>query len=204
VPAYSIRDMAEDTAGFKEALGLDCAPIVGGSMGGMIAEELALAHPKRVGTLSLACPEPHVDLHLRIVLQSFGAWRLDKEDFARSLSVWVLTHRYLADEKNLRAYLNLMFDNPHSQSDAAYLRQLGACLGQDAPERLGQIRALTLVLAGSEDILTPTRLSQLMVERIPRAKLVVIPGGPHGFLWENASEFNRAITSFLQENRLGR
>jgi 3-oxoadipate enol-lactonase len=205
VPAYSIRDMAEDTAGCMEALGLDCAHIVGASMGGMIAQELALAHPERVGTLTLACSEPHVDPYLRIILQSFGAWRrrLDKEDLARSQSVWVLTHAYLADEKNFRAFMNLMFDNPHPQSDASYLRQLGACLGHDALERLGQIRAPTLVLVGSEDILTPLRLAKLMVERIPHAKLVVIPGGPHGFLWENAPEFNRSIIAFLKGHPLG-
>jgi 3-oxoadipate enol-lactonase len=204
VPVYSIRDMAEDTAGFMEALGLDCAHVVGVSMGGMIGQELALAHSERVGTLTLACSEPHVDPYLRIVLQCLGAWRrrLDKEDFARSLGVWVLSHRYVADEKNLRAYINLMFDNPHPQSDACYLRQLEACLGHDALERLGRIQAPTLVLVGSEDILTPPRLAKLMAERIPGAKLDIIPGGPHGFLWENAPEFNRAIIAFLQEHRL--
>jgi pimeloyl-ACP methyl ester carboxylesterase len=204
VPAYTIRDMAEDTVGLMDALGLDSAHVVGDSMGGMIAQELAIAHPDRLRTLTLVCTEPHVDPYLGLICESWRSMRsrLEKKDFARAASVWVMSHRYLAEEKNVREFVDLMFDNPHPQSDAGFFRQLDACLGHDTLGRLERIQAPTLVLVGEEDILTPPRLSRLMVERIPGAKLVVIPEGPHGFIWEQAPEVNRVILDFLGEHRL--
>ena len=203
MPAYSIREMAEDTVGLMDALGLDSAHVVGDSMGGMIAQELAIAHPGRLRTLSLVCTEPHVDPYLKLVCESWRSMRsrLDRKDFARALSVWVMSHRYLADERNVRAFVDLMFFNPHPQSDACFLLQLDACLGHDTLGRLGRIQAPTLVLVGDEDILTPPRMSRLIVERIPGAKLVVVPEGPHGFIWEQPAEVNRAIVEFIGEHQ---
>ncbi len=203
-PAYSIRDMAEDTIGLMDALRVDSAHVMGGSMGGDIAQELAIAHPERVRTLVLACTTPHTDPYLRLTLESWRAMRrrLDPEDFARAMSVWGMSHTYLAGESNLRAYIDLLWANPFPQSDAAFLRQLDACLGHDTLDRVHRIQAPTLVVTGDEDIITPPRLSRLLAERIPGAKVLFVPGTAHCFIWEKPTESTRIFLEFLSEHRL--
>ncbi len=204
IPTYSIRDMASDTIGFMDALGIDRAHIVGASMGGLIAQELVLAHPQRVGTLTLICTHPGTDPYLRLVLDSFRAMRscLDRVNCARAMSVWIMSRFFLSDEKNLRDYVDFLCANPHPQSDAAYFRQLDACSGHDALDRIHEIQVPTVIMVGEEDIITPPRLSRIIADRISGARLVIIPGAAHGVFLEKAAEVCREIIGFLREHRL--
>jgi hypothetical protein len=73
---------------------------------------------------------------------------------ARALSVWVMSHRYLANPESVRAFVQVLLENPHPQSDACFLRQLDACLGHDALGRLAGIRMPTLVLVFADIVCT--------------------------------------------------
>ncbi len=204
-PSYRMMDMAEDAAGLLQALQISRAHIVGCSMGAMIAQELALARPDLVATLVLAATAAQADAYLRLVMGSWAAMRrgLGREDFARALSVWIMSPPFLSLPGNLQRYLDLLLATPFPQSVAGFLRQVEACLGHDTLDRLERIQAPTLILAGEADILTPVRYAQAMAARIPGAELAVIPGGSHGFPFETPEAFHDPLLPFLDRHRFG-
>jgi pimeloyl-ACP methyl ester carboxylesterase len=79
----------------------------------------------------------------------------------------------------------------------AILAQVGACTAHCTTDRLGQIKAPTLVITGDGDLLIPPAHSDVLARGIPGARMVTIPGGSHGFNFENAPDFNRAVLEFL-------
>ena len=83
----------------------------------------------------------------------------------------------------------------------AILAQVMATQGHDTIERLGRIKAPTLVLVGDSDLLIPPSNSDSLAAKIPGAKLVKIPGGSHGFNFEIPDVFNRAVLDFLASVR---
>lgn len=81
-----------------------------------------------------------------------------------------------------------------------YRRQSQAAMGHDSTDRLGSITCLTHVICGAEDIFTPLRYSQALVDAIPGATLSVIPEAGHGMFWEATEHFNEVVLQFLREH----
>ncbi|MDR9458607.1 MAG: alpha/beta hydrolase [Dehalococcoidia bacterium] len=197
---YSTAMMAGDTAGLLDALGVERAHIMGLSMGGMIAQELALRYPKRVKSLILAATaaipyswSTHV-LGLRIRLAQEGV----KQETLITLQLsWLFTDKFFDNPDIVRTVTDIMLSNPHSQPVHGYTRQFAACTEHDTRERIGKIIAPTLVLVGKEDMLLPVKMSEELAAGISNAELVVLEGGGHGFLIEIADKFNLAVLDFL-------
>ena len=200
---YTIRTMADDTVGLLDALGIDRAHVAGLSMGGMIAQEMAITSPGRVRTLQLHATLARVDPFLRAVGQSLLHARaaLGREEYVRLLLTWVLSPRTYAEHAdNVEMMVRIMVDHPYPASLAGLTRQAEACWAHDTLERLDQIRCPTLITAGADDIFVPPRFSQELNARIPGAELSVIEGGGHGYLWEQAPAFNDACLQFLRKH----
>ena len=200
---YTIRMMADDTVGLLDALGIDRAHVAGLSMGGMIAQEMAITSPGRVRTLQLHATLARVDPFLRAVGQSLLHARaaLGREEYVRLLLTWVLSPRTYAEHAdNVEMMVRIMVDHPYPASLAGLTRQAEACWAHDTLERLDQIRCPTLITAGADDIFVPPRFSQELHARIPGAELSVIEGGGHGYLWEQAPAFNDACLQFLRKH----
>ena len=197
---YSTATMADDTAGLLDALGVDRAHIMGLSMGGMIAQELALRYPKRVKSLVLAATaaipyswSTHV-LGLRIRLAQEGV----KQETLIALRLsWLFTDKFFDNPEIVRTVTDIMLSNPYPQPEQGYARQFAACTEHDTRERIGKITAPTLVLVGKEDMLLPVKMSEELAAGIPNAELVVLEGGGHGFLIEITNKFNLAVLDFL-------
>jgi len=195
--------MADDTVGLLDALGIDRAHVAGLSMGGMIAQEMAITCPGRVRTLQLHATLARVDPFLRAVGQSLLHARaaLGREEYVRLLLTWVLSPRTYAEHAdNVEMMVRIMVDHPYPASLAGLTRQAEACWAHDTLERLDQIRCPTLITAGADDIFVPPRFSQELHARIPGAELSVIEGGGHGYLWEQAPAFNDACLQFLRKH----
>lgn len=197
---YSIRGMAEDTAALMEAIGVERAHVVGASMGGMIAQELAINFPERVKRLVIACSRARAgELRKRVAVAQRALWEAGvPRDAIRAIQQpWGSTSQVLQDEELPLAALALAEKDPYPIETHAYLRQLDATMEHDTLERLGRIQAPALVLVGGEDVLTPPYESAELASLIPGAQLRILPRGGHGFTAEYPQLFNRAVLSFL-------
>ena len=199
---YSIADMADDAAGLLDHLEIGSTHVYGVSMGGMIAQEVALRHPERVRSLILGCTSPCL-LALppseKAVRDVTEAAELPlRESFERS--IWVgYSDTYLAAHKDdlwLRSQVEAGLQSPLD----AWRRQYAAVAEFDVRERVEQIRAPTLVMTGDEDPLVPAENSRFLAERIPGARLIVFPRGRHGFNVEFEEESNAAVLDFVQRH----
>jgi 3-oxoadipate enol-lactonase len=213
---YTVHEMADDAAGLLDVLHVARAHVVGVSMGGMIAQELALRHPERVHGLVLACtyPEPDADIerNRRFSVQQLGGSiteggdvqidlkAINPMDFLQQLLPMVFNQAFIANElpKLLQVFSGAL---QYGFSMEAILGQVGAVMSHKATDRLGRITAPTLVITGDADRLIPPANSDILAKGIPGAKLVKIPGGSHGFNFETPEIFNRAVLEFLASVR---
>ena len=200
---YTIRMMAADTLGLMDALGIAGAHVVGVSMGGMIAQELALAHPDRVRSLHLGCTLARPDAYM---LALNAAWRemrigLGREPMLRALCLWLFAPVTYAERPELvEAMLQNSLTNPYPQSLVGFLRQGEAITAHDTLERLSAIRCPTLVSVAEDDILVPPRFSREIAGRIPRAELQVVIGAAHGYFLERPDVFNQLSLDFIAQS----
>jgi len=189
-PPYTIRTMADDTAGLIAALGIERAHVVGVSMGGMIAQELALAYPGRVRSLHLGCTTARPDTHMRAALTP--------DALVRALMLWLFSYRtYDERPEFVEAVIQTALANPFPQSLTGFLGQTAAIEHHDTLARLPGIHCPTLVSVAEDDILVPPRFSRELVARIPGAALRAVVGAGHVYFWEQADAFNALCLDFL-------
>jgi 3-oxoadipate enol-lactonase len=197
---YTTPMMADDTVGLLDALGIERAHVCGVSMGGMIAQEIALRHPARVRTLQLHATLARPDAYMKALVE---AWRkvriaLGHEEAARVLALWLFAPcSYEERPEFVELVLQNALANPHPQSLTGYLRQGDAVLGHDTLERLDQLRCPTLVSVADQDVLVPPRFSHAIAQRVPGAELKTIADAGHAYLWEKADAFNAMCLEFL-------
>jgi len=197
---YTTALMAADTLALMDALGIDRAHVVGVSMGGMIAQELALAAPARVRSLHLGCTLARPDAYLRALLE---AWRdvrtaLPRERAVRAMALWMFApETYDTRPDFVETIIQTSLANPFPQTVTGFLRQADAVAAHDTLDRLGAIRCPTLVSVGEEDILVPPRFSRELAARIPGAELRILPGAGHVYFWECPEAFNALCLEFM-------
>lgn len=196
---YPIGRFVDDTIGLLDHVGIGPAHVVGYSMGGMIAQELALRAPGRLRSLTLVATIPKCDGHEALLVESLKSAKrhFTPEEFSKTLGLRAFTHRFFNNPDAVKAWMGKVLANPYPQSIAAFLRQADAVIGHDALDRLHGVSVPTHVVVGDEDELTAPRHSRLLAERIPGARLTTIPGVGHGLPVEKAPEFNKAVLEFL-------
>jgi 3-oxoadipate enol-lactonase len=195
---YSLEQMAADALAVLDHAGIDSAHVMGASMGGAIAQLLALHHPERVRSLVLACTACRNHPWRRELLAEWASIANERgmNEMARRAVHWVVAPRSVR-----RLWPALGWFGPLAMSPPAhaFASQVRAIL--DAPEervdRLATLDIPTLVVVGNQDILTPRGDSEELAERIPGAELVVISGAAHGLMIEHATTFNRVVLDFL-------
>lgn len=200
---YTIRMMADDLAGLLGELGLRGAHVLGVSMGGFIAQELAINYPEMVKGLVLACTSfggsrslPMPEETLRAITEVEG---LSREEVIRRGLATGLTASYLERKREeFERMVTWRLEEPVPRY--AWLRQFEACQAFDASGRVGAIRAPTLVITGDQDRVIPAGNSRLLAEAIPGARLATVKEAGHLFFIERAAEFNRLVKDFLEED----
>ena len=186
VPAsYSLDDLAADTAGLRDALELASAHVVGASMGGFIAQLLAIHHPSRVRSLcsimsstgdrSVGQPRPEI---VPMLMVSPPAERSSYVDARLAIARRLASPGFPFDEQRSRDVIGLAFDRAYYPAGAQ--RQLAAVLAaRDRTRALGELRLPTLVIHGAEDPLVHRSGGEATARAIPGAELLVIPGMGH-------------------------
>ncbi|HVD58395.1 MAG TPA: alpha/beta hydrolase [Thermoleophilaceae bacterium] len=200
---YEITDMAQDTLALADGLELESFHLVGVSMGGAIAQEVALAAPDRVRTLTLAMTWPRGGAWAAKLSELWSARveHMSREERVDELMLLTLSEDFFENADGVAWLRDLMLQNPYPQSVDAFARQLDASSRHDARERLGRLAIPTHVIGAEHDILVPVWKSSELAELIPGARLSVIDAGPHGANLENAEEFNRLVLDFLDQSR---
>jgi pimeloyl-ACP methyl ester carboxylesterase len=197
---YTTAGMADDAAALLSFLGAKRAHVLGVSLGGMIAQEAALRHPGRVERLVLACTSPGGSVSERPSPDALAAFARtpggDREAELRRMIPFLYTGRFRREHpEEIEAFIARRLSAPAPPE--GYAAQLAAAVGHSAGDRLKGIRAPTLVIAGSADLLVPPVNSERIAERIPGAKLVMLAGAPHRVFAENAEAFNGEVLAFL-------
>lgn len=196
---FDIATMADDAAALLDALAIaEPVHVAGFSMGGAIAQELALRHPERVRSLLLSGTWAGPDRRLTSL---FEHWRWMTEAAptprARSegIALWVFTPRAHADG-TVEAAIEAFLADPNPQPLEAFRRTLDACIGHDARDRLGAITAPTLVCHGDIDAVCPPAANRALAELIPGAEITVLEGEGHLPLIESPERFGSVLTGF--------
>jgi 3-oxoadipate enol-lactonase len=196
--AYSMEQMADDAVAVLDRIGVGSAHVVGASMGGVITQILALRHPERVRSLTLACTACHHHAWRKELLASWAETAQTRGLGAMTAEAarWVIGPRSF---RRLAPALGWMGPLALSRPPHAFVGQVAGILSIDdhLADELDRISAPTLVMVGNQDILTPRGDAEEIAERIETAELVVISGAAHGFMIEHASTFNRILLDFL-------
>jgi len=201
VMEYSIRLFADDTARLMAALDIERACILGISMGGYIAQELALNYPAKVEKLVLGCTGCGGEKAVRMSperMQKFNASAgLQPEEILRKNMDIYYSDDFVAHSlERVEEFVNISLR--HSQPVDAFMRQFDACQRHDTADRLGRISIPTLIMTGDDDPLVPPQNSYVLQKLIPGADLSVFPGGRHCFFIEHAEQFNEKVVEFLK------
>jgi pimeloyl-ACP methyl ester carboxylesterase len=198
---YNVAEMAGDAVQVLDEAGVERGHVVGTSLGGMIAQELALAHPERVDRLVLACttpggpkahPMPQVTVALMTeaaTLEPAVALRRFVENALAPATVAVhpeLVDRIMAHRLGT------------AQAPAAWAAQASAGVTFDAYDRLESLASPTLVQHGDEDVVVDPRNGDLLLELVPGARIDRFPGTGHLFFWEAPERFVTSVSAFLE------
>ncbi|HLY50491.1 MAG TPA: alpha/beta fold hydrolase [Solirubrobacteraceae bacterium] len=197
---FQISDFAADTAALMDALELERAHVVGSSMGGAIAQELALAYPERVRSLVLNGTWCRGDRFLHEIFRNW-MWSAEQadsiRDFLVTVNLWCFSPR-IWNEGIMDEWIAAAEASPYAQSVDAFVRSSQALIEHDSADRIDAISVPTLVTVGELDLVLPERFSQAIVDRIPGARLVVIPAAGHQPFQEAPEDYNRLVDEFWQ------
>lgn len=191
---YRTAEMADDYAELISRLDLGPVGVAGISMGGAIAQELALRHPELVSRLVLVATWARCDPHTAEIFRVLARiW--DRPEAATALLQWLIwTPDWFAAH---RAELLAERANADRMPVAAVTAQVAACVTHDALDRLERISVPTLVTAGSADLFVPPAASRAVADAIPGAALEVFDGAGHTHHWEQLERFNRLVEEWL-------
>jgi len=193
---YPIALMAADAAAVLDAAGVKRVHIFGLSMGGMIAQEFALQYPNRVQSLILGCTSPggtHAVLAEPAATQLLFSRGLSPEDFSKAINSFI----YDSGTPKERIDQDFVLRKRWYPRPEGYIAQLHGILAWEAYSRLPQISAPVLVIHGESDRLVPPANGRIIAERIPGAKLVMIPHASHILGTDQPDAAHHAVLEFL-------
>jgi len=194
--------LAADALALLDHLSLGSVDVLGLSLGGLVAQELALLAPDRVRSLVLAATAARLPGRTR---RALDAWRrlllagVDADAFRAEQFAWVLGAATLEDDALTEGILTALAGAP-VPSAAGFAAQAGACLAHDTRERASRIGAPALVLAGEDDVLLPAAAAEELARLLPRGRFERHPGG-HAFLSESTAAVAASVLRFLGSAR---
>jgi pimeloyl-ACP methyl ester carboxylesterase len=196
---YSVPQFASDAAGLLRLLEIESAHIIGISMGGMIAFELAASYPQMVRSMVIVNTGPEM------VPRTFQERMMILN---RKLMVRLLNMRQIGEVLSRRIFpnpehesLRWQFVERWAENDPrAYRRAMNGLIGWSVADKLGDIECPTLVVAADQDY-TPVEVKREYVAKMPRAELVVIQDSHHATPVEHPEQFNAVVAAFLSLHR---
>jgi pimeloyl-ACP methyl ester carboxylesterase len=199
---YDIAVLAADVVALADRLGLASFHLLGSSMGGAIAQEVALAHPERVRSLTLCVSYAGNGVwgRERTRLDLAHAARMSDEERAAELMLLNLSESTLEEMGDeLGMMVRMVLSYPYRQRGEGYERQLAAAGTHEARDRLGALAMPVHVVGAEQDLMVPVWRSRELARLIPDARLSIIDGAGHAVHLERTAEYNRLVLDFLRE-----
>ncbi|MGZ6212505.1 MAG: alpha/beta fold hydrolase [Candidatus Binataceae bacterium] len=198
---YTIAMLADDTAALIDHLGFSPAHVIGVSMGGMIAQELALRHPAKIRSLVLGCTTPGGPKEIRAegnaLSAAYSLQPMSAEERGAALAQAVYSKGYLARHPEIIAAM-IEARRQRPIDPVALGHRMKALAAHDTYDRLPNISCPTLVITGKDDALISWENSRLLAKRIPGATLEVLDPAGHCFWLERPEDARAAMVRFFQ------
>ncbi len=200
-PPYSIKNMAKDTIALMDHLKIDRAHILGHSMGGYIAQEMAIHYPDRILKLILESTAPFSSVRNNKLFDNlYRAWKtgIDMELWMNQFIFWIFTPKTIQNEKFIKSYISYMLDYPYPQSIEGFQGQIQAIAEFNASDCLHKIQSETLIMIGEEDILIRPKEADMLYQGISRASYpTYIEKAAHNIHSETSKSFTNSVLGFL-------
>jgi 3-oxoadipate enol-lactonase len=197
VGPYTIRMMADDTIALMDYLDIKKANILGASMGGMIAQEVAINYPERVARLVLACTFCCKDEAGGDTAEQAKLLNLSPHKMVAHMAKLAVNKPFYQFVIGNLAMIQTIFLSASAR--AGLEGQTEACNKHNTLDRLPLVKAPTLVIVGTKDRIIKPVSSELIARNIPGATLKKIEGGSHMFFMEMKSIFNKEVLDFLKK-----
>jgi 3-oxoadipate enol-lactonase len=200
---YSIKQMAADAAALLDYLSISKVHIAGHSMGGQIAQELALAYPEKIQSLILLSSLAKTDEKFYSLIELFGelTQKLEGMLYQKVLLPWLFTDAFYSTPGAMEQLIQMIENQPFPPTPSGLYHQCRAILASDTSDRLKDIHCPTLVVVGNQDIMTPIKFSEQLTQGIPNAELVILERGGHAFVLESADAVVKVMLDFLAKHR---
>jgi len=199
---YEVADMADDTLAVLDELGIEDFHLLGVSMGGAIAQNVALTAPQRVRTLTLCVTWGGSGRYgeARSALLGEQYRRMSHEEQVDYLLLLTMSEEFYEDANAVAWLRRMILSNPNPQQTEGFVRQLAACGRHDVRDRLGELSMPTHVIGAEHDQMVPPWKSTELAELIPGAKLTMLERAAHLVNIEGAEAFNAAVLEFLAQD----
>lgn len=202
--SYTTEVLADDVAGFMQALRIPRAHIFGLSLGAAVGMWLAAKYPETVQSLSLHSGWPKTDAYLKSVIESFQviakAMGNVPEMVILALFPWCVTPELYAAKPDYIESLAAFVRSRPAQPVASFMQQSNAVIGHDVEAHLKRISAPAQITFGRHDAATSTRFADRLKGGIRNSELLIFEGCSHAPIYENVAEFNEKTLRFLKSN----
>jgi 3-oxoadipate enol-lactonase len=197
---YNTNMMAQDTIGLMDFLGIQKAYLMGGSMGGMVAQNIAIDYPQRVDKLVLFSTSADGQWLFDLIKSTIPNWNNITSDLTPSeIRKLVSAMALRTSNQPITRFMFVVLSRLQARVNGltGLTGQIGAMLRHDTMERLNQIQAPTLIMTGCSDRLIAPYFSEVLASRIKGSKLVRIDRGSHVVAGEMAGKFISEVLNFL-------
>jgi len=201
---YTIEMLAADTAGLMDALEIETAHVLGISMGGLIAQQVAISYPEKIRSLILVSTHfggpnsvPMDDRNLALLI-ALPTETISNEQAREMRYRATFSEEFLRENRDVLEQINEWAEK-HVAPLYAQVHQSSAVADFDAEEKVKDITARTLIIHGDSDRAVPTENGELLNNNIPNSRLSIIKEGSHFSIIEKYEEFNNIVMNFIDE-----
>lgn len=196
----TVSHMAEDVIRLLNFLKIKKSHIIGHSMGGYIAQELAINYPERIGKLILESTAPVSSKRNNILFEDiYNQLKREghSEVWIKRWTFWLFSPKLFADSTFIDTFIKNSVKYPYIQKADGFKSQLDAIASFDAHDKIGSIKAKTLILEGKDDILTTPEEAEILARNIRESNFQLLEGVAHCIHIENPKLFTGTVLKFL-------
>lgn len=198
--SFTIDTLAEDAVALLDELGIERTHILGHSIGGYIAQEIAINHVSKADKLILASTAAFTSERNKFLFANLHQALQDGipyELFLREFFCWLFSPEYFRHEKEVEAAVQYALEYPYPQPLDGFRRQVEAINDYSSLDRLDKIQAETLVVVGRKDLIISPKDTQVLLDKIPHVTSVYLENAAHSIHMEDHRGFTKCILDFL-------